>query len=300
MENEKVYGILSKVTDHNVEDIAKELAKDKNSLPFLIDLFPSLGNLEKMAILQIGLYSKNKILKRLISDVAEGDEIFYLKNFAKGILDYLDREKANNLVEKIVKRFDCQEDTAKIVDLATLGNVGSEEILPFLDGIKTKNKNKNILEQAEITKLHISSGITGVLEEYNSPDRRYSIRGLREAVYNSLPNEQVSEQIIKDLFSEETETLIDTTSIMHYDPFFPKEKIDDNIIDRLISLIEGDYDFKIKEHAVCILGRQIKKKKFLQTELSRIFDSGSYKKKGFMYIMKNKELAEVLKEVLKK
>ncbi|RSD27034.1 hypothetical protein [Mesobacillus subterraneus] len=299
MGNEVLLEVLSNVTTDTVDDVARELAKREEDITVLVDHFPSMSNVEKMTILSMSLYSKSKKLRELVEDVATSDEIFYLKDYAQGVMDKLDKEKKEVLLNNIIKRFNRQEDSAQIVDLAVAGSLESEEAISFLESVKSNNKD--VVEQAQIGILQIRDGIRGILEDYNAPNRKFSIRGLREALYNSLPNHDAEEQILRDLFSSDEETLVDTTRIILYEPAFPRVKINETLLQRLVEILEGNFNHEIKENAASILGRETKRKgnKHLKQELIRVYESGSYKKKGLMNVLKNKELTETLRDILK-
>jgi len=295
--NEVVNDLLSKATNESSDLIARELAKMEDAVPYLIDIFPSLNETQKIAVIQVGVFSNNKKLNNFISDIAKSDELFFVKNVAKGVLDLKLSKENDKYIQKILKRFNQQSDEDKIIDLAIIGNKGNEELITFLDSIKSNNKQ--VIEQKDIAKLQITSGITGVIQEYKSNKLNFSIRGLREAIYNSLPNEESVKVILEDLFKEDKETLIDTTTIILYDPTFPKEVIDPKIINRLLSIIKSDYPNTIKEKVLYILKRELKKNKRIRNEIMYIYETKSYmKKNNLINKIKNKEITDLIKDIL--
>lgn len=297
MFNEVVNDLLSKATNESSDLIARELAKMEDAVPYLIDIFPSLNETQKIAVIQVGVFSNNKKLNNFISDIAKSDELFFVKNVAKGVLDLKLSKENDKYIQKILKRFNQQSDEDKIIDLAIIGNKGNEELITFLDSIKSNNKQ--VIEQKDIAKLQITSGITGVIQEYKSNKLNFSIRGLREAIYNSLPNEESVKVILEDLFKEDKETLIDTTTIILYDPTFPKEVIDPKIINRLLSIIKSDYPNTIKEKVLYILKRELKKNKRIRNEIMYIYETKSYmKKNNLINKIKNKEITDLIKDIL--
>jgi hypothetical protein len=297
--NEKVEGLLNQVTHDSSDLTAKELAEIEDVVPFLIDIFPSLTAVQKMAVIQVGLYKSDKNLMKFIEDVVNSNELFFIKEVAEGVLEVHQRKNNEKYVKTIVNRFNGQPDEKKITDLALIGHISSIEVLPFLEALTSNNKD--VIEQKNIAKLQIKKGIKGLVEEYKTREQGFSTRGLREALYHSFPNEEVVSVIVEDLFKDDRETLMDTTTIILYEPMFPKEVIDQKVVDRLLSIIEGDHANQIKENALNILRRVMKKNKLIKADLERIYQTKSYmKKKNVIQILKSKELTNLFRDIFKK
>ncbi|WP_445493255.1 hypothetical protein, partial [Niallia sp. 03133] len=225
MFDKKVNDLLVNVDIETSNLIAQELARllNKNTTSYLLNLFPTLSEIQKITIIQIGLYLDNKELDSFINKIVEDDntELFFVKNAAKGVIEQKQTKDYGKNLKKIMERFKSQSDEDKIVDLSILGNKGNKELLSFLDTIKSSSKQ--VLEQRDIAKLQIISGIGEVINEYRSKNSTFSISGLRQALYVSLPNKESVQVIVEDLYKEDTETLIDTATIILYEPNFPSE-----------------------------------------------------------------------------
>lgn len=295
---DKIITLLEDVRESNLDEVSQKLSA-LNQVPFLINIFNELSAIQKIAVLQVGLHSKNKQLQKFLVQVA-GDESEdkYVRNIARGILDSNLEKNCLKTLETIKKRFFNQEEAEQITDLALLGFTGNKEALSFLQSIKTNSKIVD--EQRNIAILQIKKGLSYIISLYKSNDHRFSVRGLREALYASVKSDLVKEVILNDLFADDSETLMDTTTIIRYDPNFDYNLITIKEINRLFEIIQSDYPSEIKENCVAILAK-FKADRTIKDRLYDIYINKRYLyKNNLMNKLKYMDVKNILKEVVEK
>ena len=100
------------------------------------------------------------------------------------------------------------------------------------------------------------------------------------------------------MFEEEDQTLLDTITVILYEPYFPKEMLNTSVHIRLLEILKGDYSIKTKEITLKLLKKQMKKFPEIHTELKEVYDSKSYmKKNNFISRITHKDIATLLKEI---
>ncbi|WP_400242230.1 hypothetical protein AB3U99_15165 [Niallia sp. JL1B1071] len=297
MENKEIEILLSAVNDDNCVETSEKIAKkmdEKNSLD-LITFYPNATNIQKITIIQVCLFSNNAKLFDYIESLLDTNEPFFINDIVKHVIEKKTKKQKN--IRKIKKQFHNQPDEEKVLSLSYLGNNADSSIIPFLDEITTKNTH--VKEQVVVAKLQIISGINGVINVYKEKNKNYCIGSLRQAIYTSLPNNESAQVIIEDLFEKDDQTLIDTITVILYEPYFPTETLNKSIYIRLLEIIRGDYSVRTKEMALRLLKKQLKKFPEIKRELKEIYDSKTYMKKNtFLNRIIYKDIASLLKEII--
>ncbi|WP_445493260.1 hypothetical protein, partial [Niallia sp. 03133] len=76
--------------------------------------------------------------------------------------------------------------------------------------------------------------------------------------------------------------------------------LNQHVLNRFLEIIKSDYSRNIKEKILYILKRESRKNKNIKRELLNIFESKCYmKKNNLMNRILNKEITDILKEIIR-
>ena len=300
MENVEV--ILNKVVHETNNEVVEELAKiiDSEITSYLIENFDKMTEAQKITIVQVPLFKSNKFLIRLLEEVEKSNELFFVKQIARGVLDELSMRKEESFYKKIIKRYSKQSSSDKVMDLSYLGNINNPdskvEILQFLKNLPYEKSEVEM--QKSVTVFQLNYGKEKLIEEYRNLDSKLSRHAMRQAIYVAIPENKSVQVVLEDLFYDDINVLGNALLDISINPLFPKESIDDRIVQRLFNMLCKDYPFEIKDQVIDILFREKRRNKMISKELNKIYSQKEYRAKGLKNILTNYRVEQKLKEML--
>ncbi|MEK5520916.1 hypothetical protein B5V89_13395 [Heyndrickxia sporothermodurans] len=294
------------------EEIIEELASyGKNITHKLIECFETANISGKRGIIEtlslIGDPLSISFLKKVTDNQNEN---YLIKASAEGALDKLQKqeESVKRKIAKITKqvisnkKLNSIEVTNLVSDIAMLGSMGSSSSINQL--FELSHSIPRVNEQVKVAKLHVQKGIEAIISEYKKKDSIYSKDALLEAIYCSYETKErkiVIPTIIEDLSSSEYVPLFN--SLLRFcDKDFPKDVINNDIKERLFSILKGNYKANLKDYAAQALGNVLTRKdqKYVQRLESILKELNSKNKFLTLFDFNGNYLKETLENSLRK
>lgn len=242
--------LLNAQTFTEAEGLLERISKDKAVVQMLLERYQTASSVEAM-------WGIIEALKR--SGDARSSKVFkeIMKTYPKDHLLYVAAEEANlelfpsekKTAKKLVQ-LSSDDWTTVLTALQSLGAEGNEQIIPDIIKVKGKWQKKEILNQIEVTILHIKDGVAGLVREYRNPSSRFS----KTAILASLSQKPYKEAIdinVELLYSSNHNDHLG--AIMSINQFYP-----DSVIPRLKEIILSDSKFLCRSFAISALAKVAK------------------------------------------
>lgn len=229
------------------EGLLERIRTDKDVTQMLLDFYPRATSIEaKWGVIEALRRSGDERASEMFQDIMEtypSDHFLYVA--AEDA--YLELFPSEKKIAKQLSQLTSDDWTTVLTSLQSLGAEGNKLIIPDIIKVKEEWQKKEILDQLDVTILHIKEGVEGLVREFRNPSSRFS----KNALLASLSQKPYREAIginVELLYSRNhSDHLGALMSINQYYPY--------SISPRLQEIILSDSKFLCRSFAISALAK---------------------------------------------